>query len=213
VPDRRLQHPLYGPVPLLQGGYDPSYQPPLPPGAIRGDVTRQVYCCDVPKYFYVDEGRHCVQCGQDFVFAAREQKYWYESLQFNFSSVPVRCPACRRQRRSAAAVGRQTGLARRATETSPADPAAWLSLARALVEAHERTGHANLDEAIGAARRCAGLWPERAEPLLWEGVAQARSRRPARARACLLRFLERRQGVGRLLTKARHYLDEVSQDQ
>lgn len=204
-------HPLFGPVPFLpQGGYDPAYMPPLPSGAVRGDITRQVYCCDTPRYFYVDEARECIQCGQGFVFSAGEQKYWYESLQFNLGSVAVRCASCRKQRRSVVMVGRQVGAARRATEARPEDPAAWLSLAQAVVEAHERTGNGNLNEAIGAARRAADLWPERAEPRLWEGVAQARAGRPARARACLDQFLARRQGAGRLLSKAHQYLERLA---
>ena len=37
--------------------YDPSFQPKLPDGAVRGDIRKQLYCplCHVPYYYYVDE--------------------------------------------------------------------------------------------------------------------------------------------------------------
>src|SRR5262245_52943181 len=88
-------HRLYGAIPLVteehtdatgkvcrSQHYDLVYAPPLPPRAVRGNVRLQSYCplCHVPKYFYVDEERDCVQCGAAFVFLATEQKYWYESL-------------------------------------------------------------------------------------------------------------------------------------
>src|SRR5687767_11028641 len=83
---------LFGEVPLIRVAtpavdgkvyewwqYDPDYQPPLPRGAVRGDVRKQLYCTahHMPKYFYVDEQRTCVQCAQRFTFRAAEQKYWY----------------------------------------------------------------------------------------------------------------------------------------
>jgi hypothetical protein len=218
---RTHAHPLYGAVPLVprttldeQGHrhiwwqYDPDFRPPLPRGAVRGDVSRQVFCYHhVPRYFYVDEERTCTQCGEPFTFSAREQKYWYEARQFNFHSVPVRCLRCRRRRRTAHALGVQVGHARRAAAGAPGDPDAWLALARALVEARERTSRGDLNEAIGAARRAAGLWPESSEPLLWEGIGQALAGRAARAATCLRTYLERGRGPAHLLAKARLYVE------
>jgi hypothetical protein len=196
-------HRVFGAIPLLvephtdasgrtylSQRYDPEYAPPLPPGAVRGDVRRQSYCCDVPKYFYCDEDRACVQCGREFVFRASEQKYWYETLQFNFSAVPVRCVGCRRQRRSEHALREQIGRAKAHIREEGANPAPHLALARALVEYHERTSRGDLDAALAAARKAARLWPDSAEPLYWEGMAQARAGRPAKARQALSAFLE-----------------------
>jgi hypothetical protein len=198
-----LVHRVFGAIPLLvephtdasgrtylSQRYDPEYAPPLPPGAVRGDVRRQSYCCDVPKYFYCDEDRACVQCGREFVFRASEQKYWYETLQFNFSAVPVRCVGCRRQRRSEHALREQIGRAKAHIREEGANPAPHLALARALVEYHERTSRGDLDAALAAARKAARLWPDSAEPLYWEGMAQARAGRPAKARQALSAFLE-----------------------
>lgn len=197
-----LVHRQFGAIPLLlvpytYGGreyvsqrFDPDYAPPLPPGAVRGDIRRQVYCCDVPKYFYCDEDRTCVRCGRDFVFRASEQKYWYETLQFNFSAVPVRCLGCRRQRRSEHALREQIGRAKAHIREDGGNPAPHLALARALVEYHERTSQGDLEAAVAAARQAARLWPEGAEPFYWEGRAQARAGRAAKARQALSMFLE-----------------------
>jgi tetratricopeptide (TPR) repeat protein len=198
---RFVRHPLYGKVRVVRRPssgsskehwtYDPDYEPELPPGAVRGDVAKQVFCsaCHVPKYFYVDKESQCFQCGRSFTFGATEQKYWYETLKFNFHSAAVRCPDCRRLRRSERALREQIAHARAAIRSVPDDPAPHLALARALVEYHERTGQGSLDDAVAAARRAARLWPEAPDVLLWEGVAHARAGRRRRARECLTRFL------------------------
>ena len=56
--------------------YDAAFSPPVPKGAVPGDVSKQVFCsaCQEPKYFYVDETRTCVQCGSRFIFSGAEQK-------------------------------------------------------------------------------------------------------------------------------------------
>lgn len=165
-----IQHPLYGRVPRVRqttvvGGKtytwwkcDPGFKPKLPRGAVEGDVARQVFCtCHTPKYFYVDEPRRCIQCGDSFTFSGTEQKYWYETRQFNFHSVPIRCVRCRRLRRNEHALREQVGAARRGVEAHPQDPAAHLALAEAIVELYERTGAGQIEHAIGAARKAAKL--------------------------------------------------------
>lgn len=222
--DRRrwAHHQLYGQVPLVLAAsvgsdgkvyeswqYDPLYRPRLPRGAVAGDVTKQIFCaaCHVPKYFYVDETHRCVQCDERFTFRASEQKYWYEVRKFNFRSAPVRCPTCRRLRRSEHALREQIAQARRAVETSPHDPGAHLALARSVVEYHERTGAGRLDDALAAARKARTLWPDAPDAELWEGIAHAREGRARQARVCLSRFLERANGrFADLESKARTYL-------
>jgi len=221
--DRRWEsHELYGEIPLIRHAkvgrdgksterweFDPSFQPPLPPNAIGGDVAKQVFCssCHVPKYFYVDEARRCIQCDEPFTFSAREQKYWYEVRKFNFHSVPIRCLRCRRHRRTEHALRQQIARAKRATASDPEDPESHLALARAIVEYHERTEEGNLEEAIAAARKAARLWSESPDADLWEGIAQARTGRKERAHACLTRFLRKSAPVGKdLAAKALSYL-------
>jgi hypothetical protein len=124
---RWFRHPLYGNIPLIRHStvgrdgrsyewweYDPTFSPRIPKGAVPGDVSKQVFCsaCHEPKYFYVDETRTCVQCGSRFTFSAAEQKYWYETRKFNFSSIPIRCKNCRRLRRSEHALREQIARAR-----------------------------------------------------------------------------------------------------
>jgi hypothetical protein len=43
----------------------------------------------MPKYFYVDDERECIQCGKQFTFHAAEQKYWYETLKFNIWTAEI----------------------------------------------------------------------------------------------------------------------------
>jgi hypothetical protein len=133
--------------------YDPQYEPPLPRGAVRGDVSKQVFCtaCHTPKYFFVDEERQCIQCGNAFIFTGSEQKYWYETLKFNFSSIPIRCVSCRRERRSEQALRQQ--IARAKAEIGSEDPAPYLALARAIIEYHEKTEHGDLNQAIADDQR------------------------------------------------------------
>jgi len=222
---RARRHPLYGDIPLfsetttgLDGKlytwwrHDPDFAPPLPRGAVRGDVRKQVFCsaCHVPKYFYLDEDRSCIQCGQGFTFRASEQKYWYETLKFNFGSVPVRCLACRRQRRSEHALREQIARAKAAIRASASDPASHLSLAQAIVTYHERVNEGSLDQAIASARKAAALWPESPEPLLWEGIAHIRAGRKATGRRCLEALLARSRGLAAALgQRARKYLGSM----
>ena len=81
---KSVKHPLYGEIPMIEVPYvtpkgrptstwtwDLAYRPPLPKGALRGDPRRQSFCCDVPKYFYLDIDATCIECGRPFVFEAR----------------------------------------------------------------------------------------------------------------------------------------------
>lgn len=184
----------------------------IPKGAVAGDVSKQVFCsaCHEPKYFYVDETRTCVQCGARFRFSGAEQKYWYETRKFNFSSVPVRCKSCRRLRRTEHAMREQIARARKATEDAPTDPSAHLALARAIVEYHERTGAGRLDAAVAAARKALKLWRDAPDARVWEGIAHARAGRAKQARECLSEFLVRAPGLhASLVAKAREYLAQV----
>lgn len=202
-------HPVFGPIPLVvrewtdadgqrRAGYDcdPDYRPPLPAGAVRGDPRRQRArgAFDVPRYFYVDRERCCVQCRALFVFAAREQKHWYEALGFNFASVAIRCPTCRRQRRTAKALHHAVTDAKREAQALPDDAAAQLAVAEAIVELNARSGHGKLDEAIAAARKARRLLrgerdTARVLTHYWEAQAQVLAGRAERARAAFEAFL------------------------
>lgn len=176
--------------------YDRDYAPPLPPGAVRGDVKKQQFCemCHVPRYFYVDLPRVCVQCNEPFVFRAKEQKHWYENLKFHFDSTATRCLSCRRHRRSEHALHQQLADAKQRAGQAPNDARVLLALAEAIVRYAQRTGRGPLAEAIASARKARRLLrghPEHdpRETLFWEAMAQVEAGRPAPARALLEEFL------------------------
>ena len=198
-------HPLYGPIPLVAREYtwsdgktyewyepDPTFRPPLPEGAVRGDPSRQSYypAFHMPKYFYVDEERECVECGVEFLFEAKEQRFWYEQLQFNLNSVAIRCRGCRSRRRRATEFGRQVGVARARTKEGPKDPTPFLELAEGLVRQYQIKGKGNLEEAVWAARQARRLWPGSAEAEFWEGLGHWLSGREEEARSMLEVFVK-----------------------
>jgi hypothetical protein len=193
-------HPLFGEVPIVPGPgagggpgrlrvYDPDFRPPLPPGAVRGDPRKQLFCCDVPSYFYVDLPRTCRDCGADFVFSAREQRHWYETLGLRLDARAVRCLPCRRAFRRVRGVSRALSDASRALSEGPLHPPAVLAYARAAVAHAEQFGHAPLDAAIAALRALLRSEPRAAEALYWEGRCQEAAGRAARAAAAWRRFL------------------------
>jgi hypothetical protein len=62
--------------------------------AVRADFRKQNYSV-LPRKWYVDATFRCGRCGEEFLFSAREQQFWYEDCQFYIDSVPRECPACR----------------------------------------------------------------------------------------------------------------------
>ena len=216
-------HPLYGEIPLISGewkdaggvsylrqDYDPDYSPKLPSGAIRGDPLRQDYGCDVPRYFYVDEKKTCLQCGQACTFFAAEQKYWYETLKFNFASKAIRCLSCRKQRRTEKALREQIAAVKADLREGPDDPALLVSLAETIVHYYRRTGHGNLNEAIATARRALKSWSGAFDGLYWEAACHHEAGRLAKARKLYAEFVERAERTGRFQRRvkdAREYLE------
>ena len=174
--------------------YDPAHSPEMPPGAVRGDVSRQHFCHDVPKYFYLDEERTCVQCRRSFTFGAKEQKYWYETLKFNFGSVAIRCPRCRRERRTDAALRQQLATLTEGLASRPRDPNLLLELGKVTVEYRTRTGEGNLERAIAACRASKEEWPQSAEPLFWEARCHELAGRTKKAATLLRAFLDEAYG-------------------
>ena len=172
--------------------YDPTFKPDIPAYAVPGDPSKQVFCAvhNVPKYFYLDEGRSCVECGNDFVFTAIEQRFWYETLKFNFDSVAIRCPACRRRKRHQRTLNAQVAAARAVVAQTPESPTGYLDVAESLVRLHQQSGRGNLDDAIAAARKARTLWPEGLEPDFWEGIAHHLAGRVRRADALLRHFVK-----------------------
>ena len=208
-----IHHALYGEIPVVERRSvyngkefiwtepDPAYQPPMPKGAVRGNPLAQHYCHDFPKYFYLDEQRTCVQCRKSFVFQAKEQRFWYEVLHFNFGSTAIRCLDCRKRGRTEHSLREQIGTILKELKTRD-DAGLWLDLARATVQYREMTGQGNLDRAIAAARKAGSQWTD---ALYWEGKAQLLAGRDAKARECFTRFVEKHP-AGRLAADAKRHL-------
>ncbi|MEK7425947.1 MAG: zinc-ribbon domain containing protein [Actinomycetota bacterium] len=185
--------PIVGDVPLVRESssdvwtYDPKFLPRLPEGAIRGDITRQIYCCGKPRYAYVDEHRQCLQCDAEFVFAAAEQKYWYETLQFRLDSAAIRCLSCRRQRRShRAVVGNYQATVPLRQSSDAGD---LIEFASVLCEMIERVGTGKPAEVVAAARKARRAEPGWADPLYWEARGHDLDGRQPKAVELLGRFV------------------------
>ena len=201
-----MHDPLYGDIPLIPFYYtfpsgkqsrnpqwraDPTFRPKLPPHAVVGDPSKQDFCWahHMPKYFYVDEEKVCVQCGQPFTFTAHEQKFWYETLRFNFCSTAIRCRRCRRQRRNGRSLQNQLTEAFRLADEQPDDPNALVTLARTTAEYFEYFQRGKLDQGIAAARRAFKIAPSLHEALYWEAVCQEAAGHKRKAQALYEAFI------------------------
>jgi hypothetical protein len=68
--------------------------------ALEAKPWLQTYGYNSPKFAYVDEVKKCSDCENEFVFAATEQLFWYETLEFLIYSNPKQCVSCRHKRRA-----------------------------------------------------------------------------------------------------------------
>lgn len=100
-----VEHPRYGTeiVPSGQVGEgDVIPGPPewskdvtFPESAIRADVYKQNFSTMSHLHWYVDTLRDCWVCKRPFLFFAREQQYWYETLRFRVEADCRECVECR----------------------------------------------------------------------------------------------------------------------
>ena len=111
IPADIVPHPRHGAAPIASGFVVPeaeiragfwSYgdETMFPQSVLPGDPTRQNYT-DHPRRYYVDMLRTCQDCQRPFLFFAREQKHWFETLRFYVDADCVRCTDCRRGARTA----------------------------------------------------------------------------------------------------------------
>ncbi len=228
--DQKFRDTPFGKIPLVERTLDTghgkivkyyqldlTYKAKLPKGAVVGDPTRQHFCplCHVPYYYYVDKERTCVQCGSSFIFSAKEQKYWYESLNFYLDSVAIRCLSCRKKKRSEKALAAQISAAQVKLNDNPDDLHALLEDAESRVRYYQRTGTGNLNRAIESARRAIKIWPNAIEAYFWEGLAQTLAGRSEKGQEMLRLFVERGGDAGKkrrpLYLEARQALAEARQ--
>ncbi len=51
---------------------------------------------DPLPYFYIDKPFVCLDCGSDELWAANQQKWWYEIIKGHIDSTAIRCLSCRK---------------------------------------------------------------------------------------------------------------------
>lgn len=105
LPSGLVPHPRFGDK-VVPSGYEASlgeirnsywgYRSAtvFPESAIPADTTKQNFSV-FPRGYYVDMLKRCRECGRPFLFFAREQQYWYETLGFYIDADCADCPECR----------------------------------------------------------------------------------------------------------------------
>jgi Probable zinc-ribbon domain len=203
-----LDHPRYGKVRMLvrqvmregrpDGApislFDLDFEPELPRGALRGTPRNCApFCnyCNSPKYFYQDQTLQCVQCDSEFVFSAVEQKHWFEVIKVHIRTRCLRCPSCRKRRKTEKALQRQLQEALDLCRAEPDNEALHIDVAKAMVENISTTGRGDLPKAISHARKGRALTDHYSQSWYWEGEAHDLAGRTERAQECFQTFLKR----------------------
>ncbi len=75
---------------------------PRPEGAVEAniDILAQHNNSYFLPLFYVDRPYKCRDCGNEEVWTAKQQKWWYEIALGDINSFAVRCRSCRKERRT-----------------------------------------------------------------------------------------------------------------
>jgi hypothetical protein len=109
----------------------------VPMGALaadRGKLAHDNTYGERPR-FYVDKPFTCMDCGQEEVWTAADQKWWYEEAKGKIASRASRCLPCRRKRRLRRSQERRVHIEGLVAKYGAAEAAHRLRLA---VEALER---------------------------------------------------------------------------
>jgi hypothetical protein len=73
----------------------------MPAGAIKANLTKQApHNSYSPPMWYVDQQQKCAECGQEFIWTARQQRHWFEVWKIPIYVIANRCGACRRRKRN-----------------------------------------------------------------------------------------------------------------
>lgn len=68
----------------------------FPQTALAADISKQKYAL-YPRAIYVDIEEKCQRCNRPFLFFAKEQQYWFETLGFWVDAHCTRCIECRKK--------------------------------------------------------------------------------------------------------------------
>ena len=104
--EQLVPHPRFGVEPLVsglniprkaieEGHWSYKYEAIFPESVLVADTATQNYSI-YPRKYYVDMLERCEACKRPFIFFAREQKYWFETLRFYVDARCIHCPECRR---------------------------------------------------------------------------------------------------------------------
>ncbi len=186
--------------------------PVIPEGAIPGNPELQVFCasCHKPKYFYLDIPKKCVQCNEEFVFYAKEQKYWYEVLKFRFNSVAIRCPSCRKSKRSEAVLHLQLTQCHEQYKLSPNDPYVMLAIVEITFLLYERFQNVKLSKAITLCRKAYNTSLECVEAIFWEARIKELMGQPLKAQGLYEKFLDKAKNLPRCKNMSRQAKKQLS---
>jgi hypothetical protein len=111
MPHRKfVEHPRYGSTPhtsgvdipedkIRAGFWSLAREAMFPESVLVATPEAQNYSV-FPRQYYVDVLRECRTCARSFIFFAKEQRYWFETLKFFVDADCVHCPACRRESRA-----------------------------------------------------------------------------------------------------------------
>lgn len=218
-----LQHKEYGKIPLVDVSYigrdgksyttqtiDFNYRPTnIPVGAVLGNPNRQVLYSAFPKYYYEDIEKTCIQCGEDFIFSAKEQKHWYEDLQFIIYAECLRCISCRRAKRNKTTLNNQLDAAQQYYNQHPEEPYAMLGLAEAICAYYKAHQSGRINLAISLARKSRKKNPRLVESIYWEALALELSGNHEKAVPLFNTFIENGTGQKRcnaLIKNAKTYI-------
>jgi hypothetical protein len=105
-----VSHPRYGSSPLRSGTKIAEHElrrgfwrlrddTLFPETALVANTVEQNYAV-YPRKYYVDVLHSCRTCHRPFIFFAKEQHYWFETLRFFVDADCVHCPDCRRKSRA-----------------------------------------------------------------------------------------------------------------
>lgn len=109
-PGQYVAHPRYGSSPRPSGVKIPEADLRRDFWRLHGDTlfaetaliaeTEKQNFAIYPRKYYVDVLRSCHTCHRPFIFFAKEQRYWFETLRFFVDADCVHCPDCRRESRA-----------------------------------------------------------------------------------------------------------------
>ncbi len=106
----------------------------------------------VPSY-YRDRGFKCVDCGESFVFSAKEQREWYEVKKMLIWQTPIRCSIHYKQWNEKKVIALRLNSGSSEYRNNPESPLAMREYAHAIVAYYNIFNEGKLEEALHLFRK------------------------------------------------------------